>query len=149
MCRAISRAIVLGVSFAVAATGTSAAAPASQGANQHDEHYCVDAGGGVTICIDIVGVANFIQAPSGIVVSAGRSTFTQTTTGPGGYRESFTQRSSGVFVLKVAGTSHVNHQTVRTEAFLPGAFCTGWSVFTFANGQVRVNLGQFECTPTG
>jgi hypothetical protein len=109
----------------------------------------VDAGGGVTICIDIVGVANFIQTPSGIVVSAGRNTFTQTTTGPGGYRESFTQRSAGVFVLKVASTSYVSHQTVRTEAFFPDALCTGWSVATITNGQVRVNLGQFECTPTG
>lgn len=145
MRRALCRTIILGVTAALAVAGSVSAAPGG-GATVSKVNDCYSYGG-YTSCYDYQYVTNFTSTPSGnnLYLTNGHSS--STTTGPGGYQYSSTDNFHSTYLIR-KGETQVSHYSDRYETVYAGITCSYRYKFHYANGEVRVYVTDYECTPT-
>jgi hypothetical protein len=125
------------------------AAPASSGATSFDYNNCFPDGGG-TLCAQGTTTENFTVAPSGNMTLNYHNVEQDTYTGLGGCTDSSSHRSHTNYLLTPDATHayHVTDRSVSTfTCFGQNETCALTTVFTIANGTVRVNRQNGTCTP--
>jgi hypothetical protein len=124
--------------------------PASSGATHFDYNNCFDQSDGSTFCAQGTTTENFTVTPSGNMTlnyhNVGQSTYT----GSGSCADSTSSRNSTNYLLAPDSTK-AYHVTDRSQSmftcFGRHEACSLTTVFTLANGVVRVDRTNGTCTP--
>ncbi|SNS27905.1 hypothetical protein SAMN04488107_2021 [Geodermatophilus saharensis] len=143
---------VLGFTAALVALGAPAAiaVPASSGATSFDYDTCFPQGDGSTFCARGTTTENFTVTPSGSMTLSYHNNGTTTYTGVEGCTDSTSNRTSINYLLTPDATQayHVTDRSRSTlTCFGANKTCTLTTVFTLANGVVRVDRQNGTCTP--
>ena len=145
MRRALCRTIVLGVIAALAVAGSVSAAPGN-GATVTKLNDCYSYSG-YTTCFDYRYVTNYTSTPSGNSHYVTNGDSSSTTTGPGGYQYSSTDKFHFTYLI-LKGETQVDHYSDRYETVYAGVTCSYRVKYHYANGEVRVSVSDYECTPS-
>ncbi|SDC87497.1 hypothetical protein SAMN05660690_2721 [Geodermatophilus telluris] len=143
---------ILSFTTALVALGTPAAmaAPASSGATSFDYDNCFPQSDGSTFCARGTTTENFTVAPSGTMTLNYHNDGTATYSGVDGCTDSTSNRTSVNYLLTPDATQayHVTDRSQSTlTCFGQDVTCTFTTVFTLANGAVRVVRQNGTCTP--
>jgi hypothetical protein len=146
MRRALCRTIILGVTAALAVAGSVSAAPGNGATiTKYNDCYSYD---GYTSCFDYRYVSKFTLTPSGNSLYVTNGSYSSTTTGPGGYEYSSTDKYHSTYLIR-KGETQVSHYSDRYETVYAGVTCSYRFKYHYANGELRVSVNDYECTPTG
>jgi|SRR4051812_5844699 hypothetical protein len=143
---------ILACMAALAALGAPAAMalPASSGATSFDYNSCFPQFDGSTLCAQGTTTENFTVAPSGNMTLNYHNNGTLTYTGVDGCTDSTSSRNRTNYLLTPSATQAYN-VTDRSQSTLTcfgqNMTCTLTTVFTLADGVVRVNRQNGTCTP--
>ena len=144
MRRALS-AISVAVIAALALAGTVSAAPGN-GATVQKFGDCYSYSG-YTTCYDYRYVFNYTQTPSGNYQYVTNGASRSTTTGPGGYQYSSTGTFHDIFLVRETQTQ-LYHYSDRYQDTYGGVTCSYRYKYHYANGEVRISVNDYQCTPS-
>jgi hypothetical protein len=145
MRRALCRTIVLGVTAALAVAGSVSATPGN-GATVTKFSDCYS-DSGYTTCYDYRYVTNYTLTPSGNSHYVTNGDSSSTTTGPGGYEYSSTDKYHSTYLIS-KGETQVDHYSDRYQTVYAGVTCSYRYKFHYANGEVQISVNDYKCVPT-
>jgi hypothetical protein len=146
MSGALYRTAALAVTAALVAVGTASAAPGN-GATITKLGDCYSYGG-YTTCFDYRYVSNSTATPSGNLHYVTNGDSASTTTGPGGYEYSYTDKFHSTYLI-LKGETQVSHYSDRYATSYAGVTCTYRFKYHYANGELRISVSDYSCAPTG
>ena len=145
MSRALCRTVVLAVTGALVVVATVSAAPGN-GATVTKFNDCYSYSG-YTTCYDYRYVSNYTSTPSGNSHYVTNGDSSSTTTGPGGYQYSSTDKFHSTYLIR-KGETQVDHYSDRYETVYAGVTCSFRYKFHYANGEVQISVNDYTCAPT-